>query len=255
MSFSDYEYGFQANPIILEQGIASTGAMSIAVLLQSFNYKTGITAKASPTSFEFASFRPLPGHTLIQNEVATYPVANQTVAANAVITDPLTISMEMIVPASATVTVSTKLAIITSLKQALDNHTAQGGWYNVCTPSFIYTGCLLTSLVDASDDGYGVQPQVRWIWNFMQPLITSSSLATQSAALSPSMNTITKQTKNVGDPPGSQYLKTNFGLSSSNISQNFVPANIGTVGANIAPTTSSNTSSSLSSISPISFSG
>lgn len=252
MSRSDYEYSYQTNPVILEQGIAKTGAMSISLLLQTFNYPYGATGLASPDSFEFARFRPLPGHTLMQNDVATYPVANQSVAANAVITNPLSISMEMIVPASAAITVSRKLAIMTSLKQALNNHTAQGGWYNVCTPSFIYTGCLLTSLVDASEDGFGSQPQVRWVWNFIQPLISTPSLSSD-VALSPSLNTITRQTQNAGDPPGSLYLNTNFNLSSSNISQNFVPANSGTVGANIAPTTSATSNSSLSSISPFSF--
>ena len=248
ISISDYEYRFQINPIILVNGIASTGAMGIVTLLQSINYKSGITGPAAPGSPTFASFRPVPGHTLINNEVATYPFANQTTAANAVFTQPLEISLEMLVPANGNVTLDNKLSVITSLKQRLDQHTAQGGWYNVVTPSYVYQGCLLTTLVDASEEENGAQPQVRWIWNFMQPLITADEA---QAKQNQNMSKTSNQIYFPNDPPGQNAFQSNYSDPSANISQNFVPSNSGALGANIAPTSLFSSTPSLASISPI----
>lgn len=235
MSLSDYEYSFQVTPIILIGGIATTGAMGIVTLLQSYNYKAGITGRADPGSPTFASFRPVPGHSLMNNEVATYPFANQTTAANAVITAPLDISLEMLVPATGAINASNKLSIITSLKSSLDKHTSLGGYYNIATPSYVYQGCLLTSLVDASDEDDGAQPQVRWIWNFTQPLITSQAA---QAAQNPQMNTLSKQTQNSGDPPGSNTFQSQASNPSANIVQNYVPSTSGALGSNLPPPTS-----------------
>lgn len=248
ISVSDYEYRYQINPIVLINGIASTGAMGIDTLLQSINYKAGLTGRATPDSPTFASFKPIPGHTLINNEVATYPFSNQTTAANAVFTQPLEISLEMLVPANGNITLDNKLSVMTNLKQRLDQHTAQGGWYNVATPSFVYQGCLLTTLVDASEEEEGAQPQVRWIWNFMQPLITADTAQGQQ---NQTMSTTTKQLYNPNDPPGSNPFQSNYWQPSANISQNFVPSNSGAIGANLAPVSPSSSAPSLFSISPI----
>jgi hypothetical protein len=250
MSISSYEYSFQTTPIILVGGVAGAGMLPIVNLLNPQNYPRGVTSPATndydfPT---FATFRPLPGHTLMENEIATYPLANQTVAANAVITSPLRISIEMLVPANAYVTALDKNSIMTSLKATLDNHTAQGGWYNVVTPSYVYQGCLLTSLADASDDDAGTQPQVRWIWSFVQPLITQEAA---TAAVNQATAKIGNQTYNAGDPPGSDIAVTLSPSPSSNLVQNLIPAASGALGSNVAPPNSSQNFANLSGIAPV----
>lgn len=251
MSLSDYQNSYQVSPIILVGGIAGTGMLPVVSLLNAQSYPQGITGSPDPDNPPgFGSFRPLAGHTLMDNEGATYPLANQQTAANAIITNPLRISLEMIVPADGnTITLANKLSIITALKSSLDNHTAQGGWYNVATPSYIYQGCLLLTLVDATEEEEGGQPQVRWIWNFMQPLIT---LAQAQAAQNQAMAKISGQTQNSGDPPGSQPVTTGIGQPSANIVQNQVPAASGPIGSNIAPAGMPTGVTNIQSVSPIS---
>ena len=234
MSKVDYEFRYQQNPITLVGGVAGTGMLPITNILQARNYPRGITGPADPAARSFASFRPVPGHTLMNNEVAQYPFANQAVAANAVIASPLSISLEMLVPASAFTTTSSKLEIMTNLKSKLDQHTALGGWYIVATPSYIYTGCLLTSIVDSSDGDDGAQVQVRWIWNFTQPLITDEQL---QAAQNQYMAKISQQTQNVANPTSPEGFVGQASDPAANVVQNFVPSAAGSIGANIAPST------------------
>lgn len=249
MSASDYALSYQVSPIILVGGVAGTGMLPIVSLLSSQNYDTGVLSPSSGSDFTFGQFRPLQGHTLMDNEVATYPLANQSVAANAIITQPLRLSLEMLVPAGGAITYANKLAIITSLKGTLDNHTALGGWYNVSTPSYIYQGCLLLTLIDATDEEEGSQPQVRWRWNFMQPLITA---AAAQAAQNQAMAKITSQTQNTGDPPGSEPIATGVGQPAANITQNLVPAAANPTGSNVAPAgIPSSLQSSVQAVSPI----
>lgn len=231
MSLSDYQLSFQISPIILVGGIAGTGKLPLISILSSQNYSQGLLSppNSDPT---FGQFRILPGHTLMDIEVATFPVANQTVAANATITNPLRLSLEMLVPAGGAITLSSKSAIITGLKSTLDNHTAMGGWYDVATPSYIYQGCLLTQLVDTTDEEEGAQVQVRWRWDFMQPLLTASAA---QAAQNQQMSRVTNQTQNAGDPPGSQTVTTGIGQPSANIVQNVVSAAAGPSGSNVTP--------------------
>lgn len=249
MSLSDYRVSFEISPIILVGGVAGAGMLPIVSILSSQKYDLGILSSANPEELSgfFGSFRVLPGHTLIDNEVATYPVANQSVAADAIITKPLVVSLEMLVPANESVTLSDKLAKMTALKSMLDNHTALGGYYNVATPSYIYQGCLLTSLVDDSEEEDGAQVQIRWVWNFVQPLLT---VAAAQAAQNQAMAKISSQTRNAGDPPGSKPLVTNLKQPSSNIVQNVVPAASNPTGSNVAPTSSA-VRPSVNSVSPI----
>ena len=251
MSLSSYQTSYQISPIILVGGAAGTGMLPIVSLLNSQNYDLGILSASGPETLEslFGQFRPLSGHTLMDNEIATYPFANQTVAANAVITNPLRVSLEMLAPANGNITVANKLSVITSLKSTLDQHTALGGWYNVATPSFIYTGCLLKDLVDATDEEDGAQVQVRWVWSFIQPLIT---LAAAQAAQNQAMNRISNQCFNTGDPPGSNPVVTGVTQPSSNIVQNLVPAASSPQGSNVAPFTTASLTSSLQYVSPVS---
>lgn len=248
MPLSDFQLSYEISPIILVGGVAGTGMLPITSLLDSGNYPDGVTggSNASQTSDTFGHFQVLPGGSLMDNEVATYPLANQSIAANAVITNPLKISVEMLVPANDEITLSQRQSIMTALKGTLDSHTAQGGYYNVATPVYIYQGCLLLSLIDASETGEGMQPQQRWIWNFEQPLIT---IAAAQAAQNQAMAKISGQTQNAGDPPGSQPIATGISQPSSNIVQNVVPAASNPQGSNIAP--SSAPSGGVLSVSPV----
>jgi hypothetical protein len=133
----------------------------------------------------------------MDNQVAMYPFANQTTAANAIITQPLKLSIEMVVPAVNGISFAIKSSIISAMKKTLDLHTALGGWYNVSTPNYIYTGCLLTSLMDATDQMDGSQVQNRFIWNFIKPLVTSEEA---QAAQNQPMSAITNATQNTSNP-------------------------------------------------------
>ena len=249
MALSDYQTSYEISPIILVGGIAGTGMIPIVSLLSSSMYSAGITSAPSTGTTDsdyFGKFTVLSGGTLVENEIGTYPFANMTVAANAVIANPLHISLEMSAPASATFDVEIKKSIFTALKSTLDQHTAMGGYYSVSTPSYIYPNCLLTSLVDATQWNDGQQVQTQWIWNFMQPLLTNEQAA---AAQNLAMNKITKQTANAGNPPGSQPLVTSISNPAANIVQGYVPATSNLAGASIAPSTNASTPS-LSSVSP-----
>lgn len=166
-----FQLGFEISPIILVGGIAANaqnGMMTIIEVLQ-----PGVNAAASaPDNLDqlFAHFRPLPNTTLISQQVGLYPFANQSVAANATISQPLTISMIMVCPASS-LSYQEKNSILTGLQNTLAQHNSSGGYYIVATPSFTYSNCLLMSLHDVSGQG-NKQPQTEWQFDFIQPLLT-----------------------------------------------------------------------------------
>lgn len=226
MAYADFQLSYQVSPIVLIGGIAGTGVMPISQLLNpgagstSLTTSTGGGAAQSSQSdaFTFGSFRVLPGGSLMDNDIAKYPLATMAVAANAIITNPLRLSVEMVTPASADVSLSQRLSIFTSLKNVLDNHISAGGYFNVATPAFIYTGCLLLNLVDASDVPDGAQTQTRWVWNFEKPLIT---LQEAQAVVNNAMSKVTGQTYNAGDPPGKKPLLTS--VSNPQIGQQITP--------------------------------
>lgn len=235
MSYADFQLSFQTCPIVLMQGIAGTGVLPLVEVLNPSVDKSvfqvssaglvGSTAEVVSATGDpeavgplFGSFRVLPGGTLMDNEVAHFPLASMEVAANAVITNPLRFAVEMAVPAGGAVSLSRRLSIFTSLKNVLDNHIAAGGYFNVATPAYIYTGCLLLNMVDSSDVPDGSQTQTRWTWNFEQPLLT---LQQAQAAVNNAMSKITSQTYNAGQPPGEKPLLTS--VSNPAIGQQITP--------------------------------
>ena len=223
MSANSYWTTFQVNPIYLVGGVAGAGMMAISSVISAAGYPAGLTSGSTATLGDtFGAFSVLPGGTLIDNEIAEYPFANATTAADAVITQPLHVALEMLVPAdSESITLSNRLSVITALKATLDSHIAQGGLFNVATPVYIYQNCLLTSLVDTTGVDVGGQPQVRWQWNFRQPLVT---LAAAQALQNSPLAKITNQTKNAGDPPGSQPIASGIGQPGSNVAAAVVPS-------------------------------
>jgi hypothetical protein len=233
MSYADFQLSYQVCPIVLIAGIAGTGVLPISNIL---NPQAGAELQATTSSningststaltdgqafdaFTFGSFRVLPGGSLMDNENAKYPLATMAVAANAIVTNPLRLAIEMVTPASASVSLSQRLSIFTALKNTLDNHIAAGGYFNVATPAYIYTNCLLLNLVDSSDVPDGAQTQVRWVWNFEQPLIT---LQQAQVAINTAMGKVAGQTYNPGEPPGAKPLLTS--VSNPAIGQQITP--------------------------------
>lgn len=177
---SQYDLAFQVSPIILQNGIVSAAVGGLAPITE---YTGG-----APTSLDdaFAHYIPLPGSTLISQTVATYPFANQAVAANATIQQPLTISLLMIAPINKAGGYLTKLQRFTSLQNSLAQHNALGGTYIIATPAYVYNYVLMTAMTDATPqislDG-GKQLQIQYQLDFVQPVLTSAALAQVQAAL------------------------------------------------------------------------
>jgi hypothetical protein len=178
MSREDFQLGFEISPIIFVGGIAASfpGQMEpIIMITQSQSYTNGLLSGPLPLDPDsyFARFKPIGGNTLSNNQIGQYPFANQSVAANAIIAQPLSVSLEMICPARDSGGMASHLITLTSLKQAIDKHTALGGTYIVATPSFLYVGCILLGLRDITG-GDSKQSGIQWQWDFTNPLITQT---------------------------------------------------------------------------------
>ena len=196
-----FQLGYQISPIILVGGIAQnlpTGMLPIIAITEGVSLLTGLLAGSFPTSLDqfFAQFTVIPSGKLISQLIGHYPFANQAVASNAVITEPLTVSVRMDCPANGPGTYVAKLAVLTALQAGLSMHNTQGGLYTIATPSFIYTNCIMTALTDISGAG-SAQVQYQWQFDFEQPLVT---LAAGQQAYSSLMNKIAGGTQVSGAP-------------------------------------------------------
>lgn len=196
-----YKLGFQISPIILTGGVAALipgGMLPIIALTEAANFTEGLLAgnlDLDPDAF-FAHYNPMPGGVFALNEIATYPFANMTVAANSIIAQPLRIPMLMQCPAKGNLGYLLKLATMTALQRTLSLHNSQGGTYIVVTPSYIYQNCLMESMVDASGSA-SRQFQYQWQLNFVQPLVTASQAASAQSSL---MSKLSAGTKQIGTP-------------------------------------------------------
>lgn len=239
---------YEVSPVILVGGIANTlgtgqppnAQLPIAQLLSPNLFPGGATGQAaggSDINDFFARFILVEGGTLQEWQVATWPLANQAVAANDVIQQPLRLSLRMICPARAeTVGYSGKTQVMTNLVGQLTEHINNGGYFTVVTPSYTYTGVLLTKLTDVTDWSPGAQVQVAWQWDFLQPLITNdAALAAQNVAMS-------RYTSQTGPP-----VRGAAGLSGSGV----VPSASGLIGASIFPSTGNSSLPDISAVSPI----
>ncbi|MGQ3662121.1 hypothetical protein [Citrobacter braakii] len=175
-----FRLAFEISPIILVDGFAADipgGMMPIAVLTEGLSVVNGLLhgdIGSGPT----AHFTPMAGTTLIQQDIGDLNFYNMATAANAVINKPNRVVMQMLRPASTQDGgYATKGMAFTALKMVLDSHNQSGGSYIVMTPSFIYTGCLLKSLVDVSGfSSQNKQVQQTWQFEFVQPLLTITQL-------------------------------------------------------------------------------
>lgn len=178
---SVYQVAYELSPIILSGGLFKNssitgGLMPLVAITQAGNFGASLLSGNSPLDPNqfFGHFRPLPGSTLIDNDIALYPFANQNYAANATIAKPLKISMLMTNPVNVKGGYVSKLITFTALQALLNMHIQAGGTFIVATPSYVYLDCVLTNLVDVSRPD-SQQPQNAWQFDFMQPLISTKS--------------------------------------------------------------------------------
>lgn len=231
-----YKLGFVVSPILLVNGIARVmpGQMlPIIAITQSVDFVAGLLNGAANLDLDdfFAHFHPLPGTSLINQAVGTYPFANQATAANAVITEPNVVSMLMTCPVRSATHYAEKLATMMALKTALDSHNASGGTYTIVTPSYIYQGCVMTGMRDASS---GQSKQGQWLWqiDFIKPLLSLTDAAT---ALSSLMAKIDGGLQIAGNPTWSG-LGTVTGTAANPVLPTLIPSSSSLPGASLPPT-------------------
>lgn len=181
MANTSVQLSYQVCPIILTGGgVASQVPGGILPMLSLF-YATGSALELpydiSDLDESFGAFNVLPGGTLILQTIGKYPFANQDVASNAVIREPLTISVIMDAPMRPLDhnfpeqdAWQIKQQVMTSLKFTLDAHNNAGGTYTVATPAFMYENLVMTSLTDNSR-GNNSLPQNAWRFDFEKPLV------------------------------------------------------------------------------------
>ena len=182
-----FQLAYEKSPIFLNDGIASFvpgKTLPLIAITQAGNFAGNLLNGNLNLNFDdfYASFKPMAGATLHNNQIGSYPFANQKVAANAIIAQPLNISLLMNCSARLRGGMVSKVMTATALKNALDNHNFRGGTYTVLTPSFMYTGCIMTSFKDVTS-GESKQMQTDWQIDFVQPLITQQDATTFENAL------------------------------------------------------------------------
>ena len=188
------QLAYQVSPIILTGGIATPlpgGALPIIFLTESVALVGGLlTGAGLPSSLDdfFAQYLPISGGTLIDQQIGNYPFANQMIAANAVIQQPLKISLQMIAPSRQSGDMLTKLPIMTLVQSALAQHNATGGLYTIATSAYVYTNCLMTGFTDITPSSDYKQWQIIWQLDFQQPLVTQAQATNTFNALLSNIN-------------------------------------------------------------------
>lgn len=171
----DYKFSYQLCPIFLTGGIAQNvpgQALPIIQITQALSSPGGdVLSAALDLDDFFCNFVPLPGATIIDNVTAEYPSANQTVAANALIENPLNISLKMIAPAGPGGGYLTKTQTMLMLQATLQQHNRSAGTYTIVTPAAYYQNCIMIRMTDITGNA-GHQVQVEWQLDFRQPLLT-----------------------------------------------------------------------------------
>lgn len=236
MSRSNFSLSFQKSPIILTNGLASSvpgGMLPIISLTQAEDFNQGLTSgsNALPLDQFLFDFQPAGDAALIENQVPQFPLANQIVAANAIVAQPLRVSLLMESPARVeTGGYARKLSVFQSLKKALDQHTARGGTYTVVTPSYIYDNCLLESLREAGS-GDPKRTQDRWVWSFIQPLLTAEAAREAQNQLMQKVSAGAPVTPGADGAIHYSGVAVNTGNPSGGAAASAVPASRGLTGA------------------------
>lgn len=235
-----FRLGFEISPIIFTGGIAGNGPggfsvpggmLPIVVITEALNFVEGLLNSGSPLELDnfFAHFRVLPGGTLIANQVGTYPFANQATAANAIISQPLNVSMVMVCPVKNAGGYVAKLATLMALQAAFAQHNSIGGTYTIATPGFLYSDCVMTGMKDITGGGDGKQAQVSWQLDFVKPLITLQDADTVMGRL---MNTLTNKQITGGELSGPAQTAGN---AASGGGPAAIPAALNLPGTSVVP--------------------
>lgn len=238
MSFasSAFQLAFEISPIVLTNGLVKAipgGMLPIVLLTEPMNFLSGILGgggNALNLDGFFAHFQPMPGSTLIDQQLGQYPFANQAVAGNATIAQPLTLSMMMICPAKHRFGMPAKTITMIALQAALEKHNALGGTYTVITPARFYTNCILTRMTDISNQA-SHQVQNTYQLDFIQPLLTLEAAEGLQNTL---MSKLTSGTQIDGQPSWSGTTPS-VGNPDSLTAPALIPAATGGAGPVTAP--------------------
>ena len=174
-------------------GATNKFGIPIIAVTQAITFAGNIDLPNQP----FFAWRPLPGGTIWKSEIAEFPFFTNQIAAISQIQQPLTISMLGHCPASSDTPFALKLATMTALQAVIKTHVNSGGTFTVATPSYVYTNCLLTQMIDVSA-GETNQSQVSWQLDFVQPLLTFP----EGSALDVTANNLNNRGNSGANPPG-----------------------------------------------------
>lgn len=159
---------------------------------------------------------------MVDYDIARYPFANQTVAANALLAQPLRVSLLMDAPVNENTGAMTKLVTLSALQAVLQAHANLGGTYIVATPSVIYNNCILKTVKDNSA-GNEPLPQRSWLWDFEQPLISETAA---DRAVNSFLSKIDAGNKN----PSSAWTNTVSALGNTSLGGSVTEAITGVIG-------------------------
>ena len=208
MSLQSFRTLYQLSPILLTGGSAANipgGILPILAISDALSFTQSlIGGPGFDSSNAFANFQPLPNGSLIEQSIAMYPFANQSVAANATIREPLSVSMLMMTPNKSP---SEFTAIMTAMKMTFDAHNEAGGLYTVLTPAFMYTNMIFKAMTDISKSDI-ILPQNGWKLDFSRPLVTLQDAA---GAQNSMMNQITNGVPSPGTPSGTSTVTPSTG--------------------------------------------
>ena len=233
-----FTLAYEISPIILVGGVAAqmgAGVLPIVALTESVNFLNGLLSGSvtlSDYSQYLAHFQPMPGGNLVKFQYGEYPFANLQIAANAVISEPLRISLLMRAPAKSEGAYVTKLATFTLLQYTLQQHALLGGYYIVLTPAYIYQNMLLNELTDVTETS-NAKIQETWRLDFYQPLITQQQAAGVQSQLMQNIGT--------GNPLNGQPATSGAANSVGNVAAapGFAPGASNLTGTNsVIPVTS-----------------
>lgn len=228
VSAAAYSWGltYQISPIILVGGAASAipgGMLPIIALSQAPDFVDGLLGGSDLPSLNdyLLQFHPLQGGTLIDQKIGMYPFANQQVAANAIIQEPLVISMLMIISAKPYIAgYLTKSAVIAGLVATLASHNNSGGLYTVATPAYMYTNLVMLSMRDVSRND-SKQPQNAYQLDFIQPLVTLQQAQQAQQQLNSTMSQINSGAPTDGSQSG---LSSTLGSPPTQATSSVAPA-------------------------------
>jgi hypothetical protein len=231
---AQYKINFELSPIILTGGIAANfvgGMLPLIAITQSGDFESILSGGAVDLDDVFANFYPMPGTSLVDNQIGNYPFANMAVAANAIIAQPLVCSLMMRCPCRDAGDYARKTAIMTSLQNTLKAHNTLGGTYTVATPSFTFNNTILKLLSDISG-GESLQAQMAWKWDFIKPLVTLQDAYIQYNSMMQSLVNGTATQGNLSGAAG------NVGAPQSVIAPSVAPSAAASSSASIPATPS-----------------